>query len=342
MNQEKIEFAKKMMQTVGNYTFTAYTILSAVLLIFVFLSYIRNEKKDEKISEYLTYTISGLFLLTYFLIMWFHYQIYLYLPLELSEKGVNLFNKWLPQAVPQIEPFVYLDYANPLRYKIPLWIENERLFCWFLCYSIFAVLINLKSKKTKFKATINLFLALQIFLLYFTSNPFVDPLKKFFGELTPFINAPDEVRIRMIFQLYPRMKFYYNAFYMWLHPPMLFLAYASLTVTFISSLFMFGSRDKEYEKTGYTYAKLGYILLTAGMLVGYPWAIEAWGENWWWDPKICASIMMWLFYSAYLHIRIYSYKDKMWYFSAILGVLCYASLVFTYVMSYYFKGEHTF
>ena len=88
-------------------------------------------------------------------------------------------------------------------------------------------------------------------------------------------------------------------------------------------------------------AKFGYILLTAGMLIGYPWAIEAWPENWWWDPKICSSIMMWLFYSAYLHIRIYSHKKLMWHFEAVLGVLCYVSLVFTYVMSYFFKGEHT-
>jgi cytochrome c biogenesis factor len=265
------------------------------------------------------------------------------MPLDLSQEGVSIFNSWLKQAKRDIYPFVFLDYNNPLRYKIPLWIENERLYFWFLCYALFAAVINLKSKRKNFKATINLFLSLQIIILYFTSNPFLKPLERFFSEMVPYITAKNEMeKIQFIFKMYPRMKFYYNAIYMWIHPPMLFLAYASLTVTFVSSIFMFFQREKEYERTGYSYAKLGYILLTSGMLIGYPWAIEAWGENWWWDPKICSSIMMWLFYSAYLHIRIYSHKKVMWNFSAVLGVLCYLSLVFTYVMSYFFKGEHTF
>ena len=343
MDLEKIEFAKKLMQTAGHYSFIGYFAVSLVLLVFVFLTYTRDDKRDEKYSCYLVYAISAVFLLTYFLIMWFHYQIYLHMPLALSETGVKIFNSWLKQSKRDIYPFVFLDYANPLRYKIPMWIENERLYLWFLCYSIFAAIINLRSKRVKFKATVNLFLSLQIIILFFTSNPFIKPLERFFGEMAPFIYARNDIdQVRFVFEMYPRMKFYYNAIYMWIHPPMLFLAYASLTVTFISSIFMFIEREREYERTGYAYAKLGYILLTAGMLVGYPWAIEAWGENWWWDPKICSSIMMWLFYSAYLHLRLYSYKKKIWNFSAVLGVLCYLSLVFTYVMSYFFKGEHTF
>ncbi len=343
MDLQKIEFAKMLMRTVGHYSFTGYFVLSIVLLAFVSLSYYRENKSDEKISAYLTYVIAAVFLLTYFLIIWFHYQIYRYMPLELTKDGVNIFNSWLRQSKRNIYPFVFLDFNNPLRYKIPLWIENERLYFWFLSYSIFAAIINLKSKKVTFKATINLFLVIQIIILYFTSNPFLKPLDKLFTELAPFVTAKNEItRVQLIFQLYPRMKFYYNAIYMWIHPPMLFIAYASLTVTFICSIFMFFRREREYERLGYDYAKLGYILLTAGMLIGYPWAIQAWGENWWWDPKICSSIMMWLFYSAYLHIRLYCHKKYMWNFAAVLGVLCYVSLVFTYVMSYFFKGEHTF
>ena len=34
-------------------------------------------------------------------------------------------------------------------------------------------------------------------------------------------------------------------------------------------------------------------LFALGMLLGYPWALQAWGPNWWWDPKICSSLMMW-------------------------------------------------
>ena len=138
------------------------------------------------------------------------------------------------------------------------------------------------------------------------------------------------------------MIFYYNAEYMWFHPPLLFLAYGSITLTFVTSMFMLWRREFAIEKMGYDYAKFGYLMLTVGMLLGYPWALKAWGPNWWWDPKICSSIMMWAVFSTYLHTRLYANKPSMWYFSSLLGILCFVAMIFTFLASFFFPGEHTF
>jgi ABC-type transport system involved in cytochrome c biogenesis permease subunit len=105
---------------------------------------------------------------------------------------------------------------------------------------------------------------------------------------------------------------------------------------------MFFSARREHEREAYAFAKIGYLFLTFGMLIGYPWALQAWGPNWWWDPKIASSIMMWFLYSAYLHTRLYTHRRIMWFLSASLGIVCYLSLVFTYFMAWFFPGEHTF
>ena len=34
------------------------------------------------------------------------------------------------------------------------------------------------------------------------------------------------------------------------------------------------------------------------------WAQKAWGSYWGWDPKETWSLISWLFYSGYLHMRI--------------------------------------
>ena len=149
-------------------------------------------------------------------------------------------------------------------------------------------------------------------------------------------------RVGLFMRMYPKMVFYYNAHYMWFHPPLLFLAYACITLTFVTSVFMLFRRELAIEKIGYDFAKFGYFMLTLGMLLGYPWALQAWGPNWWWDPKICSSIMMWALFSTYLHTRLYANKRGMWYFSSILGILCFAAMIFTFVSSFYFPGEHTF
>jgi ABC-type transport system involved in cytochrome c biogenesis permease subunit len=142
--------------------------------------------------------------------------------------------------------------------------------------------------------------------------------------------------------LYGRITFYYNSTYMWTHPPMLFIAYASLIITFAACIYMLKNHDRTYEEIAYRYAKIGYILLTTGMLVGYPWAVEAWKDSaWWWDPKISGSIMMWVLYTAYLHAHIYAGKGKMWSMTAYLGIICFASLVFTYLLTYIVPGIHS-
>ena len=48
----------------------------------------------------------------------------------------------------------------------------------------------------------------------------------------------------------------------------------------------------------------GFLLLTLGLITGAVWANEAWGTWWSWDPKETWALISWLFYAAYLHMRI--------------------------------------
>ncbi len=213
-----------------------------------------------------------------------------------------------------------------------------------MCYAVMTFIAHLRLKQYRVRAVLHLLLAVQVAILFFKTDPFLDPLPKFFEEVGPWFStqmAPGQ-RFGLFMRLYPKMTFYYNAHYMWFHPPLLFLSYACITITFVASVFMLVKRDLDIERMGYDYAKLGYFLLTLGMLLGYPWALKAWGPNWWWDPKICSSIMMWAIYSTYLHTRLYANKPVMWYFSSVLGIVCFLAMIFTFLTSFFFPGEHTF
>ncbi len=83
-------------------------------------------------------------------------------------------------------------------------------------------------------------------------------------------------------------------------------------------------RHSSFETTAYRWARLGYLPLTFGMLLGFPWALMAWqGEAWWWSGKVNMSIMMWLLYTAYLHARLYLRRQGMWKAVAALAVLSF-------------------
>lgn len=49
--------------------------------------------------------------------------------------------------------------------------------------------------------------------------------------------------------------------------------------------------------------RLGFPLLTAGLLLGASWGKLAWGDYWNWDPKELWSLATWLIYVAYFHFR---------------------------------------
>lgn len=317
----------------------ALTGLSGVVNLF------RPSPPQSRATGYLLAASVCVFLAGFGWLCWFHYQIYARLPLELPAPLGEYLNRQL-RAMNQGAAYglPLYDAADPPRYRIPLWIDNEKYYFWFMCYGIMALIGHLRLQRIRLRAFLHILLAVQVAILVWLVNPFAEPLPRFFAEIGPWFTEGlrSGQQFGLFMRLYPKMVFYYNAEYMWFHPPLLFLSYACITVTFVTSLFMLVKRDVEIERMGYDYAKLGYFLLTLGMLLGYPWALKAWGPNWWWDPKICSSIMMWAIYSTYLHTRLYANKPGMWYFSSVLGIVCFMAMIFTFLSSFFFPGEHTF
>jgi ABC-type transport system involved in cytochrome c biogenesis permease subunit len=319
--------------------------LSCLLGLSGLINIFRPNRLLSRTTGVLFLSIMTVFLAGFAWICWFHYQIYVHLPLELPSqlaeylnRQLELMNQGNEYGLPLYNP------ESPPRYMLPLWLENEKYYFWYMCYALMAVIGHFRLEHLRLRAGLHILMAVQAMILFWAANPFTHPLPNFLAAIDPWFtqNLPVGQRFGLFMQLYPKMIFYYNAEYMWFHPPLLFLSYACITMTFVTSVFMLVKRELAIEIMGYDYAKLGFFMLTLGMLLGYPWALKAWGPNWWWDPKICSSIMMWAIYSTYLHTRLYANKPFMWYFSSLLGILCFLAMIFTFVSSFFFPGEHTF
>ncbi|MGB8216631.1 MAG: cytochrome c biogenesis protein CcsA [Candidatus Methanoperedens sp.] len=314
--------AREYLGIIGNPIITYILILS---LFLGFISILYLWKQQDKYYDILIkclYIVTGLYVLGFVFLIWFHIQIYNTVLIE--------YPAFLAQMIP----------VGESRMVIPLWIESEKLYFWAMVSMIFALTVRQRKELT---ASLGIILAVFSTIVYFFSNPFKEPLPIVHSEITQWfatLGTGDANIFQVAGTLYGRITYYYNSAYMWTHPPMLFIAYASLVITAAACVYMLRKREKIYDEIAYSYAKIGYILLTTGMLIGYPWAIEAWKDSaWWWDPIISGSIMMWVLYSAYLHTRIYS--GKMWNTTAYLGIICFASLVFTYLLTYIVPGIHS-
>lgn len=66
-----------------------------------------------------------------------------------------------------------------------------------------------------------------------------------------------------------------------------------------------GIEPELLDEISYRAIAIGYPVFTLGALIfAMIWAEEAWGRFWGWDPKETWALIVWLFYSAYLHLRL--------------------------------------
>jgi cytochrome c-type biogenesis protein CcsB len=86
---------------------------------------------------------------------------------------------------------------------------------------------------------------------------------------------------------------------------------------------------------------LGYPLFTLGALfAGAIWAYNAWGTFWSWDPKEVGSLIIWLFYTGYLHARFkrgWSGKRAAW-----LAIIGFAMTILSFVGNLFLGGQHAY
>lgn len=83
------------------------------------------------------------------------------------------------------------------------------------------------------------------------------------------------------------------------------------------------------------------IFTLGGLIFAMIWAEQAWGRYWGWDPKEVWALITWLFYSAYLHLRL----RKGWHGSksAWLSVIGFVIIMFNLVfVNLVIAGFHSY
>lgn len=91
-----------------------------------------------------------------------------------------------------------------------------------------------------------------------------------------------------------------------------------------------GMDPRLLDEVSYRGVALGFPLFTLGAIVfAMIWAQKAWGSYWSWDPKETWSLISWLFYTGYLHMRIvrgWEGRPAAW-----IAALGFALILFTLV-----------
>jgi ABC-type transport system involved in cytochrome c biogenesis permease subunit len=99
-----------------------------------------------------------------------------------------------------------------------------------------------------------------------------------------------------------------------------------------------------YEQATYNMVRLGFPLMTIGLILACWWARVAWGDYWGWDPKELWSLASWLIFVGYLHFRYmfgkkYSQINSIWVITGLTAII----LTLLWVnLSRLFAGIHNY
>ena len=96
------------------------------------------------------------------------------------------------------------------------------------------------------------------------------------------------------------------------------------------------------DEIGYRSVLIGFPIFTLGGLIfAMIWAQIAWSRFWGWDPKEVWALITWLFYAAFLHLRL----SKGWHGekSAWLAIIGFAIIMFNFiVVNLVIAGLHSY
>lgn len=125
------------------------------------------------------------------------------------------------------------------------------------------------------------------------------------------------------------------------HVALSFFSYALFGIAaLLGGVFFFGNEEKA-ELLQYKLILVGFSMFSTAMIFGGIWAYLAWGTYWLWTPKELWTVILWLFYSLYLHARL-----RQWWAgrpSVLLGIIGFLIVMFTYLgVSLFMKSSHTF
>ena len=203
----------------------------------------------------------------------------------------------------------YSDLDLSLIYTISaVWAGREGSLLLWLFFICIMNLVSFHLTKDRIATVITSFfyLILLIYLILF-SNPFIRlPFTPPHGlGLNPLLRTVEMV----------------------IHPPMIFLAYSSLVISFSIAL-SYVYRGKDWIKGVRPWLLLTWIFLTIGIYVGMVWAYKVlgWGGFWAWDPVENSSLLIWLAITALLHGMIVERR------SGALKSFNYALLILSFNM----------
>jgi heme exporter protein C len=119
------------------------------------------------------------------------------------------------------------------------------------------------------------------------------------------------------------------------------LALLSLTVVFIGSIFYLVTRGRRWDVLAYSSAEVGLLTTTVALIAGSLWAKPIWGVWWTWEPRLTATLVLWIIYLAYFMVRSLAIEESRGArYAAVVGIVGFVDLPIIALSTTLWSGMH--
>lgn len=130
-----------------------------------------------------------------------------------------------------------------------------------------------------------------------------------------FFNAPVERTMGIV------QKIFYS------HVPAAMVMYAGFTAASLASLLYLIKPSRLLDNIALSGAEVGLLFCFYVLVSGPLWAYKAWGVAWTWDPQLTATFVLFLLYSGYMMLRLFSGAgERVRKIAAVLAVFAFVDI----------------
>ncbi len=123
--------------------------------------------------------------------------------------------------------------------------------------------------------------------------------------------------------------------------PMGWLAILSFLIIFIGSILYLTRRSRLWDNLAYSAAQTGVVFTTLALITGSIWAKPIWGVWWTWEPRLTATLVLWLIYIAYFMVRSFASEEyRGATFAAVVGIVGFVDIPIIILSTTLWRGMH--
>src|SRR3990172_2393948 len=119
------------------------------------------------------------------------------------------------------------------------------------------------------------------------------------------------------------------------------LALLSFLVVFVGSILYLAKRQERWDILARSSAEIGIVCTTLALIVGSIWARPIWGVWWSWEPRLTATLVLWLISLAYFLVRSFATEESRGArFAAVIGIVGFIDIPIVALATTLWRGMH--